>query len=501
MGPTADTNPPSSKLTDGVPTPSESFEPFSHDEIFRVMMVESPLPVSVQDDQWRFVFVNQAYCRYTGYTAAELIGKDPAGWLFPPEDGAGLLDMRHSAERASTDRLPIYPPVRELVRKDGQRVRFHVDLSVSRTRRGATLWCGVVFDLMHLEQTQAKLNEAEQASQEMRFRFDSFAALSNEAMIVADLESNRILHANRVVWDCLGVTEPDLANAPVSTLWQHVSLADLPAINKACDFLASNRTHEFTITLNHPENGPRKLRIRLFRNDRPGAEIYILADDMTEQLREAEQRLQQAVFRRDALVKEVYHRIKNNLQGVIGVLQSARIEGDSARQAINEAIHKINAIAEVNGMLTSGPSQVAINDLISRLGDYLASAFNASVTVHYQVSDAALPPPTINYDAVPIALVMNEIITNAIKYHKGPKPVSVQIEHDRLACAVHVMNRGSLARDDVFESIAPNTHGLGLVKALLPTGSSYFRLHQQGETVCASLWLDANLIGRPESDT
>ncbi len=50
----------------------------SRAEMFRLMVEHSPLPISVQDQDWRLILVNQAYCDFTGYERAELLGKDPA---------------------------------------------------------------------------------------------------------------------------------------------------------------------------------------------------------------------------------------------------------------------------------------------------------------------------------------------------------------------------------------------------------------------------------------
>jgi len=110
------------------PRSSEAMEHFTHDEIFRVMVDDSPLPVSIQNNEWKFVFVNEAYCRYTGYPVNELLGRDPKSFLFPPEDNARLVQKRLQASDLTNKLLPEYSAVRELVRKDGERVRFHVVL-------------------------------------------------------------------------------------------------------------------------------------------------------------------------------------------------------------------------------------------------------------------------------------------------------------------------------------------------------------------------------------
>lgn len=473
---------------------SEAMEHFTHDEIFRVMVQDSPLPVSIQDNSWKFVFVNEAYCRYTGYTAGELLGQDPQSMLFPPEDNAGLIQKRLQATDSVNALLPEYSAVRELVRKDGERVRFHVDIGSSRTRKGQQLWCGVIFDLTHLETTRAELADAREHSAHMLFRFDSFAALSNEAMIVAHIENDKVLHVNDVAWDVLGIEAIDPINMSVSVLWQHIAVGDKPSLVEALRRGASQRGNDLSVIIAHPNGNRRSLRIRTFRSARPDSETYILAEDVTEQLRLEQQRLEEALVRRDALVREVHHRIKNNLQGVIGVLQSARAEGASARTAINEAIHKINAIAEVNGMLTSGSSKISVNELINRLSQYLANAFDSTVKTHYTTTNADMPEPFVDNDAVPVALVMNEIITNSIKHHRSDVPIRIEVSRNADALTVTVRNIGSIPDQNLFESVQPGTNGLGLVKALLPDRTAKFYLEQEGPQVVARLILAQSLL-------
>jgi len=473
---------------------SHAMEHFTHDEIFRVMVRDSPLPVSIQDNSWRFVFVNDAYCEYTGYSAQELIGQDPSSLLFPPEDSAALVEKRRQVADQVNPLLPEYDSVRELVRKDGERVRFHVDMSSSRTRKGEQLWCGVIFDLTHLESTRAELVDAREQSAQMRFRFDSFAALSNEAMIVAHIEQDKVLHVNDVAWDVLGIATEKLADLSVASLWQHIAVGDKPSLVEALRRGASQRGNEVSVMIAHPNGNRRALRIRTFRSARPDSETYILAEDVTEQLRLEQQRLEQALVQRDALVREVHHRIKNNLQGVIGVLQSARAEGASARTAINEAIHKINAIAEVNGMLTSGNSRISVNELISRLSQYLANAFNATVKTSFTSTAADMSDPYVDNDAVPVALVMNEIITNSIKHHQSDAPIRVEVSRNSQALTVTVRNIGTIPDRHLFASIEPGTHGLGLVKDLLPDQSANFYLEQEGPQVVARFILADSLL-------
>jgi PAS domain S-box-containing protein len=78
----------------------------SRAEMFRLMVERSPLPISVQDRNWRLVLVNDAYCEFTGYAKSELLGQDPAVLLHPPEEVTNLPAQREAILNLNVDRFP-----------------------------------------------------------------------------------------------------------------------------------------------------------------------------------------------------------------------------------------------------------------------------------------------------------------------------------------------------------------------------------------------------------
>ncbi|WP_377161791.1 histidine kinase dimerization/phosphoacceptor domain -containing protein [Roseateles sp. UC29_93] len=68
---------------------------------------------------------------------------------------------------------------------------------------------------------------------------------------------------------------------------------------------------------------------------------------MTQQRAQEAARLEAAIAQRELLVREVHHRIKNNLQGVAGLLQQIAARRPEVRTVINEAVGQVQAIAQV----------------------------------------------------------------------------------------------------------------------------------------------------------
>ncbi|MEO3405751.1 histidine kinase dimerization/phosphoacceptor domain -containing protein [Mucilaginibacter sp. CAU 1740] len=129
--------------------------------------------------------------------------------------------------------------------------------------------------------------------------------------------------------------------------------------------------------------------------------------------------LEDLLAQKEWLLKEVHHRVKNNLQIVMSILntQSAYLQNDVALEAIRGSQHRVNAIALLHQKLYSGATValVSMPTYIGELIDYLSDSFDAG-TRRIKIRQSLDP---VNIDAaiaVPIGLILNEAVTNAIKY-------------------------------------------------------------------------------------
>ena len=128
--------------------------------------------------------------------------------------------------------------------------------------------------------------------------------------------------------------------------------------------------------------------------------------------------LQQLVKEKEWLLKEVHHRVKNNLQIVISLLntQTDFLDNPSALNAIQESRERMQAIALIHQKLYQQDTSTLINmhAYIHELISYLVSSLANSGRIYFD-----LDIDDINLDvsqAVPLGLIINEAITNAVKY-------------------------------------------------------------------------------------
>jgi two-component sensor histidine kinase/PAS domain-containing protein len=147
------------------------------------------------------------------------------------------------------------------------------------------------------------------------------------------------------------------------------------------------------------------------RGERVGA--IILCRDVTE-TRHQEREL----ITKDATIREIHHRVKNNLQTVASLLriQARRAHNDVARDALGQAMRRVAAIAVVHDTLSEGLSQNvdfdAVFDRVLLLVAEVASSHNTTAHPKFIGSFGVLPSEY----ATPLALALTELVTNAVEH-------------------------------------------------------------------------------------
>lgn len=171
------------------------------------------------------------------------------------------------------------------------------------------------------------------------------------------------------------------------------------------------------------------------RGVRTGA--LILCRDVTD-LRRQEQEL----LTKDATIREIHHRVKNNLQTVASLLriQARRSHTDEAREALLQAMRRVSSIAVVHDTLASGLRQDVnfdeVFDRVLMLTTEVASTHNTHVGVSREGTFGTLPSEA----ATPLALALNELVTNAVEHglngQTGELRVTVSRDSEHLVVVV-----------------------------------------------------------------
>ena len=171
------------------------------------------------------------------------------------------------------------------------------------------------------------------------------------------------------------------------------------------------------------------------------------------------------------LMKEIHHRVKNNLQIVMGLLQrqSSFVNNKEALNAIRDSEHRMHSIALIHQKLYQSESfaMVGMGDYIDEMIGYLRESFDLGTRISFEreIDDIDLELNT----AVPLGLILNEAITNAIKYafptnEKGCIRVSLnQVDANSYMLQIADNGRGLPAGFDIKKT---NSMGFNLMRGL-----------------------------------
>ncbi|GAA5148764.1 PAS domain-containing sensor histidine kinase [Microbacterium pseudoresistens] len=154
----------------------------------------------------------------------------------------------------------------------------------------------------------------------------------------------------------------------------------------------------------------------------------VLCRDVSE-MRHQEQEL----ITKDATIREIHHRVKNNLQTVASLLriQARRTHSEEGRDALVQAMRRVEAIAVVHDTLASGLAQtVDFDEVFARvlkLVAEVAAAPNTRARTRREGRFGVLPSEY----ATPLALALTEVVTNAVEHGLSGQEGTVTIEAQR----------------------------------------------------------------------
>lgn len=195
-------------------------------------------------------------------------------------------------------------------------------------------------------------------------------------------------------------------------------------------------------------------------NSRIGA--VVLVHNVTELRRK-----DRALISKDATIREIHHRVKNNLQTVSALLrlQSRRIEDPAAAAAIEEAVRRVASIALVHETLSnSAQDTVQFDEVIGKIIQSAGELSSRTNEISLQkAGEFGLIPAIV---ATPLALVITELVHNALEHGVAQTGSKVEVEVQRTddSMQISVTDDGvGLPDDFTFEN---SNLGLQIVKTL-----------------------------------
>jgi len=433
------------------------------------------------DEQGRISWLNRS--------ARRMFGGDLGDFMGRPLHIVATAEAGHPFRRT----VPLFGELR-----DGEALQFECRV---QARDDRTFWVvgnavatlglqggrEMTFALMDIDQRR----QAEARIAEAQASLQRIIEAAPMAITVCDAATLRVLQLNRAAAALCGVPEQEAVGQTLEQIHPPVQGARLP--------------EDIREALAHPQVvTPREYRLerggrtevweaRFLPMARAGSEdridqLLMVSTDVTAQREAQRAELEAAIARREMLVQEVHHRIKNNLQGVAGLMQQAVVRYPQVQPIIAEVVGQVQAIAQVYGLQVGNTGLLAVRSVIEAIAQSVQRTFGRTIelTVLGEPGPRWLLPEA---ESIPIALALNELFTNAVKHSPAGSEVVCRLRLAPDEVRIEIRNRGRLAEDFRLDRRPATVSGLGLVSALLPRRSASLSVAQQEGDVVAALRL------------
>jgi hypothetical protein len=218
--------------------------------------------------------------------------------------------------------------------------------------------------------------------------------------------------------------------------------------------------------------------------------VAVIAFDISERKQDEAKRLELARQQRDTLVREVHHRIKNHLQGLAGLLRQHMAQ-QALKPVLEEVVAQINAISIVHGLQGREKGDASLRNLAAEIAAFLGSIMGSRIDLDCPTHGCLWA--VAEAEAVPLALVLNELLTNALRHGTDKARVSLSMECNGNRARLIIRNPGRLDAGLDFARGRGVGTGLGLIRSLLPQQGVILELENAEEG-----WVEVRLeLGPP----
>ncbi|MFT5858270.1 MAG: PAS domain S-box-containing protein [Flavobacteriaceae bacterium] len=208
----------------------------------------------------------------------------------------------------------------------------------------------------------------------------------------------------------------------------------------------------------------------IFDTEGAVAEISLVAHDISEK-RKSNMEIIESLKEKEVLLKEIHHRVKNNLQVISSILnlQSSFVTDENTLGILQESRSRIRSMAIIHENLYRTEDFSSIN-----FADYLQN-LTANLIATYRIHDKVFldsdldPIDLILDQAIPCGLLVNELITNSLKYAWAPGQqgtITLRLKEEKGVVSLFIGDDG-VGLPAKFEEINSDTLGLQLVVTLI----------------------------------
>ncbi|HKJ87552.1 MAG TPA: PAS domain S-box protein, partial [Gammaproteobacteria bacterium] len=447
---------------------------------YRALMEGASDGILVTDSEGRLLDSNRRVQDLLGYTPEELKGLAAAD-IYPGGELREVLSMFSRILRSG-------PAVRQswLLRKDG--VCVPVEMAANTIEyHGVRVVQSIFRDLR--ERRESELQTA---------KLSSAVEQTADAVMITD-RNGTIEYVNPAFQAITGYTAEGVVGNTPRLL--RSGRMDRQFYARLWSTILSGRTFRATF-INRRKNGS------LYHEDKTVTPIrdplgqvshFVSSSrDVTEKVAAERMRREEEKAHRDALVREVHHRIKNHLQGLVGLLRQEITRSAEHGAPLEKVIGQIHSMSVVHGLQSaSGHGEIRLCEMLTAICRSAEQVMGLTVELDLAL-EMERPLRVAPDEAVSVALVLNELLVNAAKYGSPGEPVRVRLRGAAAKGEVKIINMApGLPETFDFAAGCGLGTGLALVRVLLPGRGAVLDIHWNEGVVEACLGLDAPVLVPP----
>lgn len=463
------------------------------EEKFRAVAESIPAQVVIFQDNG-FVYVNPYSEVITGYSPEELLKKN--FWDIVHNDYVGVAKERGIARQKGE----VVPDNYEMkiITKSGEEKWINYSARVINFN-GKPGVIGISTDITERKKQQEEIFKSEE-------RYRRFVEQSSEGIF--RMEFNQPIPISLSIDEQIDKIDNEVHFAECNTVFCKMYDAVSPEeiIGKRPNQLKYKNVDESARSLRFIKNGYRLVEEETTETDTQGNIFYFVINaigiiennlltriwgvqrDVTEK-RKADEALKRSLVEKEILLKEIHHRVKNNLQIVTSLLklQSSYVKDEAVKSLFKESQNRVQSMSLIHQKLyqTKDLSHIDFKDYIDTVTTHLQHSYGILGDKVRIITDVKKISLSID-NAIPAGLIINELVSNCLKHafpvkHKGEIFISMAYDEFNREYWLVVRDNGKGIPED-FEIENSKSFGLKLVSTLVKQMSGTIEVFRAGGT-------------------
>ena len=395
----------------------------SQDYYYQTIFENTGAATIIVEENNLISLVNMEFSSLTGYPKEEIEGKMMWTEFFAPED-IGQMEENHRLRRIDPDYAPRNYEARLVAIDDTIRYVYLTVTMLPGTRKSMVS----ILDMTELRRSKKVIEES-------REKFKSIFENAAEAIILFDCQGN-IIESNDKIEEIFGFKKEEIMGHNFMSIVAMMEMDYGEARIVFNHLISGNQLKQVEWAVKNKNGKEVIFRVRpsIIKNENSINGILLIMEDITE-LKKVENSLKHSLEEKEILLREIHHRVKNNLQIISSLLSLQRIQVEDKQTAdiLWECQGRVRTMAMIHENLYQSQDIGFINfsNYVEKL---LYDIFNSyrvdkgSINLNTLIQSVEMGIET----AMPCGLVINELATNSIKhaFPDGNGTIKVELKSD-----------------------------------------------------------------------